>query len=106
MSYSEEDAMKQAIDQSKQLAMLEEKERQDILRAQSESQKLFALENDSSVMLNKWRQSAGQIAEHHVFIVCPKNASGIIVGKGFKHVKAINSKVIFSSPLFSSLLST
>ena len=89
-----------AIDQSTQLAMLEEKVRLDTLLAQSESKKLFALENDSSVRLNKWRQSAGQIAEHHEFIVCPRNASGIIVGKGFKHVKAINTKVISSLHFF------
>ena len=71
-----------------------EKERQDFLLAKSESQKVFALEKDSSVLLNKWRQSAEPIAdEHHVFIVCPRITSGIIIGKGFRHVKTITSKV-------------
>ena len=93
--YSDEDAaLREALDQSAQLvALLVEKERQDFLLAKSESQKVFALEKDSSVLLNKWRQSAGPIAEHHVFIVCPRNTSGIIVGKGFRHVKTITSKV-------------
>ena len=94
--YSDEDAaLREALDQSAQLvALLVEKERQDFLLAKSESQKVFALEKDSSVLLNKWRQYVEPIAdEHHVFIVFLRITSGIIVGKGFWHVKTITSKV-------------
>jgi len=77
---------------SMETSLEEDIARMNISVAETESKKYFD-QQKFSAPISKWRQNAGVVRTHHEFILCPKNACGLIVGKGFKRTKEIADKV-------------
>lgn len=93
LRYNEEEELQKALEISVVISEDDEKEKEELKKAEIESERLFNQVKISSELISNWRKSAGNIAKDHEFIVCPNNASGIIVGKGFRHVNVIRNKV-------------